>query len=119
MLALLRHLMASCVRLCRRSYFQPTKQQRPYFLKLDADPHLGRERERERERRGSAGAASRAHEFKQVESCFLNHNQSIHCCCTDSSLFMIHRGELSLSIIIRRIGGGGQVSFCPGAQKFS
>jgi hypothetical protein len=43
---------------------------------------------------------------KQVESCFLNHNSSIHFCCTDS-LFMTHRGELSLSIIIWRIGGGG------------
>jgi hypothetical protein len=32
---------------------------------------------------------------------------------------MTHRGGLSLSIIIWRIGGGGQVSFCPGAQKFS
>ena len=57
---------------------------------------------------------------KQVESCFLNHNSSIHFCCTDS-LLMTHRGELSLSIIIWRIGGGGpsQVSFCPGAHTFS
>jgi hypothetical protein len=39
-----------------------------------------------------------------------------HFCCTDS-LFMTHRGELSLSIIIWRIGGGDQVSLCPGAQK--
>ena len=31
---------------------------------------------------------------------------------------MTHRGGLSLSIIIWRIGwGGGQVSFCPGAQN--
>jgi hypothetical protein len=44
-----------------------------------------------------------AHEFKQVESCFLNHNSSIHFCCTDSSLLMTHRGGLSLSIIIWRI----------------
>jgi hypothetical protein len=42
---------------------------------------------------------------KQVESCFLNHNLSIHFCCTDS-LLMTHRGGLSLSIIIWRIGGG-------------
>jgi hypothetical protein len=42
----------------------------------------------------------------QVESCFLNHNSSIHFCCTDS-LLMTHSGELSLSIIIWRIGGGG------------
>jgi hypothetical protein len=46
---------------------------------------------------------------KQVESCFLNHNSSIHFCCTDS-LFMTHCGGLSLSIISWRIGGGGQVS---------
>jgi len=32
---------------------------------------------------------------------------------------MTHRGGLSLSIIIWRNGGGGQVSFCPRAQKFS
>ena len=43
---------------------------------------------------------------KQVESCFLNHNSSIHFCCTDSFL-MTHRGGLSLSIIIWRIVGGG------------
>ena len=53
---------------------------------------------------------------KQVERSFLNHNSSIHFCCTDS-LLMTHCGGLkSLS------GGleeGGQVSFCPGAQKFS
>ena len=41
---------------------------------------------------------------KQVESCFLNHNSSIHFCCTDS-LLMTHRGGLSVSIIIWRIGG--------------
>ena len=45
--------------------------------------------------------------LEQVESCFLNHNSSIHFCCTDSSLLMTHRGGLSLSIIIWRIGGGG------------
>jgi hypothetical protein len=39
-------------------------------------------------------------------------------CCTDS-LFMTHRGGLSLSIIIWRIGGGGQVSFCPEAQTLT
>jgi hypothetical protein len=42
---------------------------------------------------------------KQVESCFLNQNSSIQFCCTDS-LLMAHRGGLSLSIIIWRIGGG-------------
>ena len=51
---------------------------------------------------------------KQVESCSLNHNSSSHFCCTDSFL-MTHRGGLSLSFIIWRIG----VSFFPGAQKFS
>jgi hypothetical protein len=50
---------------------------------------------------------------KQVESCFLNHNSSIHFCCTDS-LLMTHRGGLSMGIIIWRIGG---VSFCLGAQN--
>ena len=49
---------------------------------------------------------------KQVESCSLNHNSSIHFCCTDSFL-MTHRGGLSLSFIIWRIG----VSFFPGAQN--
>jgi hypothetical protein len=43
---------------------------------------------------------------KQVESCFLNHNSSIHFCCTDS-LLMTHRGGLSLIIISWRNGGGG------------
>ena len=47
---------------------------------------------------------------KQVESCFLNHNSSIQFCCTDSFL-MTHRGELSLSIIIWRIVGGGGAKF--------
>ena len=47
---------------------------------------------------------------KQVESCFLNHNSSIHFCCTDSFL-MTHRGGLSLSIIIWRIVGRGGASF--------
>ena len=73
------------------------------------------------ERGGSAGAHElllRDQTNKQVESCFLNHNSSIHFCCTDS-LLMIHRGVHSLSIIIWRIGGGGQVSFCLGAQLFS
>ena len=44
---------------------------------------------------------------KQVERCFLNYNSSIHFCCTDS-LLMTYHGGLSLSIIIWRIGGGGQ-----------
>ena len=55
---------------------------------------------------------------KQVESCFLNPNSSIYFCCTDS-LLITHCGGLSLNIFTWRIGGGGQVSFCPGAQKFS
>ena len=52
------------------------------------------------ERGSQPGWGPMAHEFKQVESCFLNHNSSIHFCCTDSSLLMTHRGGLSLSIII-------------------
>ena len=53
---------------------------------------------------------------KQVESCFLNHNSSIHFCCTDS-LLMTHRGGLSLSIIIWRIGGWGPSFFLPLGPK--
>ena len=53
---------------------------------------------------------------KQVESCFLNHNSPIHFCCTDSFL-MTHRGGLSLSIIIWRIGGGGPSFLFPWAPK--
>jgi len=54
---------------------------------------------------------------KQVESCFLNYNSSIHFCCTDS-LLMTHRGGLSLSIIIWRIGGGGaKFRFALGVQN--
>jgi len=49
---------------------------------------------------------------EQVESCFLNHNSSIHFCCTDS-LLMTHRGGLSLSIIIWRIGRGGPSFLLP------
>ena len=41
----------------------------------------------------------------------------MHFCCI-ASLLMIHRGGLSLSIIIWRNRGGGQASFCPGAQNF-
>ena len=41
---------------------------------------------------------------KQVESCFLNNNSSIHFCCTDSFL-MTHRGGLSWRIV------GGRPSF--------
>ena len=44
---------------------------------------------------------------KQVESCFLNHNSSIHFCCTDSFL-MTHRGGLSWRIVG---GGGGGAKF--------
>ena len=70
-------------------------------------------------RGGAPGSMSLGGPNKQVESCFLNHNSSIHFCCTDS-LLMTHRGRLSLSIIIWRIGGGGgEVSFCPGAQKLA
>ena len=43
---------------------------------------------------------------EQVESCFLNHNSSIHFCCTDS-LFMTHRGGFSLSIIFGELEEGG------------
>jgi hypothetical protein len=71
------------------------------------------------ERGSQPGWGPMAHEFKQVESCFLNHNSSIHFCCTDSSLLMTHRGGLSLSIIIWRIGGGGTSFLLPWAQQFS
>ena len=54
---------------------------------------------------------------KQVESCFLNHNSSIHLCCTDS-LLMTHRGGLSLSIIICRIGGGAKFPFALGSKNY-
>ena len=53
---------------------------------------------------------------KQVESFFLNHNSSIHFCCTDSFL-MTHCGGLSLSIIIWRIGGGGPSFLFPWGPK--
>jgi len=53
---------------------------------------------------------------KQVESCFLDHNSSIHFCCTDS-LLMTHRGGLSLSVIIWRIGGGAKFPFALGPKK--
>jgi hypothetical protein len=49
-------------------------------------------------------------------SCFLNHNSSIHFCCTDC-LLMTHCGGLSLSIIIWRIGGGGQSFLLPWGPK--
>jgi hypothetical protein len=67
-------------------------------------------------RRGSRGGAPRPITNKQVESCFLNHNLSIHLCCTDS-LLMTHRGGLSLSIIIWRIGGEGPSSLLPWGPK--
>ena len=57
-----------------------------------------------------------AHEFKQVESCFLNHNSSIHFCCTDS-LLMTHCGGISVSIIIWVIGGGGPSFLLPWGPK--
>jgi hypothetical protein len=53
---------------------------------------------------------------KQVESCFLNHNSSIHFYGTDS-LIMTHRGGLSLSIIIWRIEGGGPSFLLPWGPK--
>jgi hypothetical protein len=62
---------------------------------------------------GQPGWRPGAHEFKQVENCFLNHNSSIPFCCTDSSLLMTHRGGLSLSIIIWRIGGEGPSFLLP------
>ena len=52
---------------------------------------------------------------KQVESCFLYHNSSIHF-CTDS-LLMTRCGGLSLSIIIWRIGGGGKFPFAMGPKN--
>ena len=74
--------------------------------------------------RGGGGVSHpRAHELqlkvqtnKQVESCFLNQNSSIHFCCTDS-LLMTHRGGLSLIIIIWRIGGGGKFPFALGTKN--
>ena len=75
---------------------------------------------------GGGGGSAGGHEIllrvqtnKQVESCFLSHNSSIHFCCTDS-LLMTHRGGLSLRIIIWRIGGGGvKFPFAMRAQKLS
>ena len=58
----------------------------------------------------------RVQKNKQVESCFLNHNSSIHFCCTDS-LLMTHRGGLSLGIIIWRIWGRGPSFFLPWGPK--
>ena len=48
---------------------------------------------------------------KQVESCFLNYNSSIHFCCTDSFL-MTHRGGLSWRIV-----GGGPSFLFPWGPK--
>jgi hypothetical protein len=62
------------------------------------------------ERESQTGRRPGAHEFRGNFSCFLNHNSSIHFCCNDS-LLMTHRGGLSLSIIIWRIGGGGGAIF--------
>jgi len=59
-------------------------------------------------RGGGPGPMSLGGPNIQVESCFLNHNF----CCTDS-LLMTHRGGLSLSIIIWRIGGGGPSFLLP------
>ena len=60
---------------------------------------------------------SRVQTNKQVENCFLNHNSSIHFCCTDS-LLMTHYDGLSLSIIIWRIGGGDKFPFALGPNNF-
>ena len=75
------------------------------------------------DREGGGVSHPRAHELqlrvqtnKQVESCFLNQNSSIHFCCTDS-LLMTHRGGLSLIIIIWRIGGGGKFPFALGTKN--
>jgi len=57
--------------------------------------------------RGGGGQPGRhpgAHEFKQVESCFLNHNSSIHFCCTDS-LLMTHCGGLEYHYLENRRRG--------------
>jgi len=66
---------------------------------------ITRPTERGVSRGGAPGPMSLGGTNKQVESCFLNHNSSIHFCCTDA-LFMTHRGGLSLSIIIWRMRGG-------------
>jgi len=69
------------------------------------------------EREGfSRGRRPGIREFKRVESCFINHNSSIHFCCTDS-LLMTHRGGLSLSVIIWRIGGGVASFLLPWGPK--
>ena len=67
--------------------------------------------------RDQPGRRAGSHEFKQVESCFINRNTTIHFCCTDSSLLMTHRGGLSLSIIIWKIGGGGPSFLLPWGPK--
>ena len=54
--------------------------------------------------------------IKKVESCFLNHNSSIHFCCTDS-LLMTHPGGFRLNIIIWRIGGEGHSFPLPWVPK--
>ena len=47
---------------------------------------------------------------KQIESCFLNHNSSIHFCCTDS-LLMTHRGGLSCVSLFGELEEGGKFAF--------
>ena len=64
----------------------------------------------------SRGGAAGPITNKQVENCFLNHNSSIIFCCTNS-LLMTHRGGLSLSIIIWRIGGGKTSFLVPWGPK--
>jgi hypothetical protein len=54
--------------------------------------------------------------FCEIDPCFLNHNSSIHSCCTDS-LLMTHRGGLSLSIIMWRIERGGPSFLLPWGPK--
>ena len=59
---------------------------------------------------GQPGRRPGAHEFKQVESYCLNHNSSIHFCCTDS-LLMTHRGGLSCVSLFGELEEGGKFAF--------
>ena len=61
-------------------------------------------------RGGQPGRRPGAHEFKQVESYCLNHNSSIHFCCTDS-LLMTHRGGLSCVSLFGELEEGGKFAF--------
>jgi hypothetical protein len=53
---------------------------------------------------------------KQVESCFLNHNSSIICCCTDS-LLMTHRDGLIWVSLFGEVEGG-KFPFVLGQNNF-